>query len=241
MKGKLIAKTTLFFILILQVDKPTLADVKQSTNKVVFACSELPDNIKNYFKSIYETAFAELDMEFSIVNLGLARAVIEAEKGNVDGLCGKTELFENLPVAKELIKVPVPVITSEVSLWALKKDSRMLSKASQKSQYIVAHQRGSIASELYISKYGLKNVITTWSKMDAVELLLNGRVDMIIAGDLFIIEVNGSEINIELVRVSEPERLQMFPFIHRRFEQNLSSIEAAVKKATYEYQYLKKN
>ena len=77
--------------------------------------------------------------------------------------------------------------------------------------------------------------MTTWSKFDAAKLLLNERLDLIISGDLFINEFNESIQGSVLVGVAEPEKVQMYPFIHRRFEPKLKNIEAAIKNALEQY------
>ncbi|WP_173359791.1 hypothetical protein [Tenacibaculum sp. KUL113] len=121
---KITTKTLCFLISCLVTDMHAAAETKPDTSKVIFACTQLPKHIENYFKSVYGTAFAELGIDFEIAPLGLARAMLEAKKGSVDGLCGKIESFKNMPIAKDLIRIPVPILSTDMSLWALEKNAQ---------------------------------------------------------------------------------------------------------------------
>ncbi|GEA11687.1 hypothetical protein KUL49_20620 [Alteromonas sp. KUL49] len=203
-----------------------------NSTKIVFACAELPENMQNYFQKIYGTAFAELGMEFEMVPLGLARAMQEADKGTVDGLCGKIAMFKDMPIATDLIQIPTPLLSSQIALWVLDKNEQSFSDISaQKNNYSVTYQRGSLASEYYVKKYALTNIVTTWSKDDALQLVLNEKVDAMISGDLFVYQYNAKSVGNTLARVSNVETLDMFPFIHKRHQTIAQDVEEAINNA----------
>lgn len=232
---------TLYFLILYCVLASQLASAQTRPQTIVFACSDMPPHIQNYFHKVYSNTFEDLGMNFKMVSLGLARAVQEATEDRVDGLCGKIDGFSEMVISEDLFKIQAPILSSKVSLWSLQKNlSEISTKGHLYGDFIIAHQRGSLASEHYVKEHNIKNVLTTWSKSDALNLLLKERVDMIIAGEYTIYQYNAKVKTKQdaLVKVSQSYPLKMYPYLHKRFEHRAKEIESALRKAVAEHEYL---
>lgn len=228
---------TLSILVLIFVSTSSLA--QSSVPTIKFACSDIPKHIENYFRQVYSNAFAELGMDFEIVNLGLARAMQEAAKGRVDGLCGKISSLSEMNISSDLTKIHVPVLTSDIALWSLAKNVHKIEQLGHLNHNLItAHQRGSLASEYYVKQLDIKNVLTTWSKFDALELLLKERVDMIVSGEHFVKQHNSVANQEVLKRVAEPFTIAFYPYLHKKHALASEKFENALRASIEKYNYL---
>jgi len=228
---------SLFILLLILVSTSSSAQSPRPT--ITFACSDVPEQIENYFRKVYSSAFAELGFDFEIVTLGLARAMKEASDGRVDGLCGKISNFSEMNISSDLTKINTPVLTSDIALWSLAQNTRKIKELGHLNHSLItAHQRGSLASEYYVKQLDIKNVLTTWSKFDALELLLMERVDMIVSGKHFIEKYNVDEKQEVVKRVSESFRIEFYPYLHNKHALEHEKFENALRVSIERYNYL---
>lgn len=227
---------TLFILVLFFVS--TYSPAQSSRPTITFACSDVPKHIEDYFQQVYSSAFEKLGMDFEIVTLGLARAMQEAAKGRVDGLCGKVSSFSEMDISSDLTKVDTRILTSHIALWSLAKNANKIEELGHLNHNLItAHQRGSLASEYYVKQLDIKNVLTTWSKFDLLDLLLMERVDMIVSGEYFVKQHNSDTKQEFLKRVSEPFNIALYPYLHNKHALAHEKFENALRASIEKYSY----
>lgn len=223
---------TIRFALMVLIPLTAVADAAESIKQadIAFACQGLHPDTEMYFNSVYKETFSKIGYNFKTVQAKLDRALIEIEKGTIDGLCGRILQLNELEDAKNLLRINIAVFTVQLNLWTTEKKrvGNALDRIKQNNS-VVGYSNGSLISELFIEKHNLHVVVDTLSVFHALEMLKINRIQYLLSGQDVVSELLQTEPCLKLTKTMSLAPVQLYPYLHKRWSHLIPEFEKILK------------
>ena len=127
-----------------------------------------------YYGELTREIFARMGMDAKVIRLPSARSIINANEGIDDGVIGRTAGMEEK--YKNLIRIPVPVVTFKFVAYSLDKQIHVTGWDSF-TPYSVGYIRGWRIYEKNLTKTKSLTIVNNAEQL--FRLLMNGRAELI--------------------------------------------------------------
>jgi hypothetical protein len=203
--------------------------------EIVFACEGLLPKTHEYFQNVFEQTFSRMGFNFRIAPVTLKRALLESDKGKIDGLCGRIVELAGMKTAENLHRVNVPVLNIQLSLWKYgKKYSSDSIEHIKQNGDLVGYPIGSLISKHFVDKNQLQTVIRTPSASHGLEMLKMDRIQYLVSGQDFFEGNTQCIACFELSKINFLDPVQLYPYLHKRWNSIELEFETVLKEVLNE-------
>lgn len=208
-------------------------------DSITFVCAQHASVSASKLNKLFTKAFYELGLEFKMVNINLARALIEANEGRMDGLCSRIKHFEKHVPQSNLIRVDVPIRETKLVAWGSKNHPRIKTAADiNENKLSVVIVRGALVSESFVAENHLQRIVRTASIEEALGLLEARRVDLLVGGE----DIVGSLLRHEKISninpIIELKTYKTYPYLHSSWQHLIPELEKLLDRYMTEDQLL---
>lgn len=172
-----------------------------------------------YFKKLFNHAFEKLDYKFKLLHMPNERALLEANKGKVDGDVARVGDL-NLEKYANLIKCPIVIGESNLKVYSLNSKWKFQKWADLKlDRPSLVYAKGTKKVEMELKKGNFENKIILVAKVQqAFDMIINKRVDVVLVFENQTIAILKRPKFNEIYDNGTIVKAQGFTYIHKKNE-----------------------
>ena len=183
------------------------------------------------FSNILKQVYSDIGIDTEFTPLPSARSLVNANRGITDGEIARIKGLNKL--YKDLIQVPIPIMTSGIYALSLKK--LPIKSWQDVSKYSVAYRRGIQIIKKEIDKYQIQSGVVS-KDLDLIHFLLRGRADIILQDKGLAIssmaKIRDKGMSISGIQFIEPPLtdVNLYHYLNKKHRHLLAAITQALNK-----------
>lgn len=186
--------------------------------------SKMYNKIIQLYKEAFKRA-GENSIEF--IEMPLERAIISANKGEIDGDSGRVSGVIKKYHYTNLVEVSYPYLKTNISVYTLNKKIKEVT-IKDIGSYRIIYVRGSKATEDIIEKIDKSKLSQALNEEVAIKMLYSGRGDIIVGNEKYFDDVISAKEIEDILKIKKPIHVITMHFVlnkkHRALAAKLSRI-----------------